>query len=89
MEGSVIVEVKAIEKLAPVHVRQLQTYLRLSGCPLGLIVNFGAVRLTDGVERQVNNFPGKGRRRIRTSIFMMAPLCVSGPSAEISCDARS
>jgi GxxExxY protein len=57
VEGSVIVEVKAIEKLAPVHVRQLQTYLRLSGCPLGLIVNFGALRLTDGVERQVNNFP--------------------------------
>ena len=57
VESSVIVEVKAIAKLAPIHVRQLQTYLRLSGCPLGLILNFGALRLTDDIKRQVNNFP--------------------------------
>jgi GxxExxY protein len=57
VESSVIIEVKAIERVAPVHVRQLQTYLRLSGCPLGLILNFGATTLTEGVKRQVNNFP--------------------------------
>jgi GxxExxY protein len=55
--GVNIHEVKAIEGVAPVHVRQLQTHLRLSGCPLGLILNFGATTLTDGVKRQVNNFP--------------------------------
>lgn len=57
VEGSVIVELKAIEKVAPIHIRQLQTYLRLSGCPLGLILNFGAILMTGGIERQVNNFP--------------------------------
>ena len=57
VEGRVIVEVKALERLAPVHTRQLQTYLRLSGCPLGLLINFGALRVLDDVVRQVNNFP--------------------------------
>ena len=57
VEESIIIEVKAVEGIAPVHIRQLQTYLRLSGCPLGLIMNFGAVRLVDGIRRQVNNFP--------------------------------
>ena len=57
VEGSVLVELKAIERVAPVHLRQLQTYLRLSGCPLGLILNFGADRMTDGIERRVNHFP--------------------------------
>jgi GxxExxY protein len=55
--GIVVVEVKAVEHLAPVHTRQLQTYLRLSGCPLGLIINFGVLRVLDEVVRQVNNFP--------------------------------
>ena len=57
VERRVIVEVKAIAQLAPIHVRQLQTYLRLSGCPLGLILNFGELTLVDGVRRMVNSFP--------------------------------
>jgi iron complex transport system substrate-binding protein len=57
VEGCVIVELKAMEAVAPVHVRQRQTYLRLTGCPLGLILNFGALTLADGIVRQVNNFP--------------------------------
>jgi GxxExxY protein len=54
---SVIVEVKALECLAPVHHRQLLTYLRLEGLPLGLLLNFGALKLVDGIKRIVNNFP--------------------------------
>ncbi len=50
-------EVKAIESIVAIHVRQLQTYLRLSGCPLGLLINFGALQVFDGIERVVNNFP--------------------------------
>jgi GxxExxY protein len=57
VEGSIVLEVKALERLAPIHSRQLQTYLRLSGCPLGLLLNFGAQTLTDGITRIVNNFP--------------------------------
>ena len=55
--GCVLVECKAVEALVPIHSRQIQTYLRLSGCPLGLILNFGALRFLEGVVRQVNNFP--------------------------------
>jgi GxxExxY protein len=55
--GCVLLECKAIEALAAIHKRQMQTYLRLSGCPLGLILNFGALRFFEGVVRQVNNFP--------------------------------
>jgi hypothetical protein len=54
--GSIVLELKAIERLAPVHTRQLQTYLRLSGCPLGFVINFGALRILDDIVRQVNNF---------------------------------
>jgi len=57
VEASVVIEVKALERLAAVHTRQLQTYLRLSGCPLGLLINFGALRVLDDVVREVNNFP--------------------------------
>lgn len=57
VEGCIVIECKALETLAAVHNRQLQTYLRLSGCPLGFILNFGADRFLKGVVRQVNNFP--------------------------------
>ena len=54
MEGLVIVEVKATEKLHPIHDVQLLTYLRLTGCKLGLLVNFGQEYVKDGVKRVVN-----------------------------------
>ncbi len=51
----VIVELKAVEKLAPIHTAQLLTYLRLSGLWLGLLINFHVPLLTDGgIERLVN-----------------------------------
>jgi GxxExxY protein len=55
--GWIIVDVKALECLAHVHHRQLLTYLRLEGLPLGLLLNFGALKLVDGIKRIVNNFP--------------------------------
>ena len=54
VEGKVIVELKSIQELAPVHRKQVLTQLRLSGRRLGLLINFGAVHLKDGVERIVN-----------------------------------
>ncbi len=57
IEDCVIGELKAIERLAPIHFRQMDTYLAISGYPLGLILNFGAARFFDGVVRRVNNFP--------------------------------
>ena len=52
VEDSVIVELKSIDKLAPIHEAQLMTYLRLSGKSVGLLINFNVTRLIDGVVRR-------------------------------------
>ena len=54
VERKLIIELKSVERLAPVHAKQLLTYLRLSGCRLGLLINFGDVLLKDGIKRVVN-----------------------------------
>jgi len=54
VEDSVVVEVKAVDALLPVHQAQVLTYLRLTGCPAGLLINFNVPRLTDGVRRLLN-----------------------------------
>jgi GxxExxY protein len=51
VEGRVLVELKAIERLAPVHTAQVITYLRLTGLPVGLLMNFNAEVLRDGIVR--------------------------------------
>jgi GxxExxY protein len=53
----VIVEVKALEELAPVHRRQLLTYLRLRQLKLGLLINFGSAIFKQGIVRMVNGLP--------------------------------
>jgi GxxExxY protein len=55
VEGQVLLELKALEKIAAVHEAQLVSYLRLSGCKLGLLINFHQKRLIDGIHRKVNN----------------------------------
>jgi len=54
----VVVEIKSLEALAPVHHKQIHTYLRLSGRRLGYLLNFGAALMKDGIVRVVN---GLGR----------------------------
>jgi GxxExxY protein len=54
VERSVVVEVKSVEALAPVHEVQALSYLRLSGCQLGLLVNFNVTALKEGVRRYAN-----------------------------------
>ncbi len=54
VEDKVIVEIKSVETLAPVHKKQLLTYLRLSNKRLGLLINFHVVLIKDGVSRVVN-----------------------------------
>ncbi len=49
-----IVELKSVEKLAPVHAKQLLTYLKVTGFRLGLLINFGAAMLKDGIKRVAN-----------------------------------
>jgi GxxExxY protein len=56
VENKVIVEIKAVECLNPIHSVQLLTYLKLSHCKLGLLLNFNVLQLKDGIKRVVNNF---------------------------------
>lgn len=55
VEDLVIIEVKAVDKLAPIHEVQLLTYLRFANKRLGLLLNFHAAVMRDGVRRVVNN----------------------------------
>lgn len=54
VNDKVIVELKSVEKLAPVHAKQLLTYLRLADKKLGLLINFGAPIIKEGIERIIN-----------------------------------
>jgi len=55
VERTLLIEVKSTETHAPVHAKQLLTYLRLMDLPLGLLMNFGAGTFKEGVRRIVNN----------------------------------
>ena len=52
VDNSLVVEIKAVDRLAPIHEAQLMTYLRLSGHRLGLLMNFNSVVLKDGIRRR-------------------------------------
>ena len=54
VEDKMIVELKSVENVAPVHKKQLLTYLRLTDKRLGLLINFGAELIRDGISRVVN-----------------------------------
>ncbi len=55
VDRRLIVEIKSVEKLLPVHAKQVLTYLRLTKQPVGLLINFGGETLKEGVRRLVNN----------------------------------
>ncbi len=56
VDNSVILELKSVAELLPVHKKQLLTYMRLTGIKLGYIINFNEYSLKDGIERIVNDF---------------------------------
>lgn len=56
VEGIIVVELKTVAKLEPVHFAQMMTYLKLSGCTVGLLINFNVARLVDGVRRVVRGY---------------------------------
>ena len=55
IESKVIVELKSVEKIAPVHPKQLLTYLKVTGIKLGLLINFNEPFIKNGITRIVNN----------------------------------
>jgi GxxExxY protein len=55
IEKKVIVEVKSVDALNDIHLAQVLTYLKLSNCKLGLLINFNVLKVKDGIRRIVNN----------------------------------
>ena len=55
VEKKVIVELKAVEKLEPIHIAQVLSYLKLSGCNVGLLINFNVKLLKDGIRRLISD----------------------------------
>ena len=51
VDGLVIVELKVVKELAPIHEAQLMTYMKLTNCKVGLLINFNVLRLKDGIRR--------------------------------------
>lgn len=56
VERRLLIEIKSAERLAPVHTRQVLTYLRLMNLPLGLLMNFGGITFKEGLKRVANNY---------------------------------
>ena len=57
VDDLVIVEIKSVDRLAPIHEAQLLSYLKLAGCKVGLLLNFNVLVLKSGIRRIVNGFP--------------------------------
>jgi len=67
VEGRLIVEIKSVERLIPVHSKQLLTYLRLMKQPVGLLLNFGGETLKEGLKRVVNDHHPSATSRLRVN----------------------
>jgi iron complex transport system substrate-binding protein len=67
VDGAVIVEIKSVETLAPVHSKQLLTYLRLTDRRVGLLINFGAATVKEGLHRIVNHLLPSASPRLRVN----------------------
>ena len=65
--GKLVIELKSVETLAPVHLKQLLTYLRLLNLPLGLLINFGAATFKEGCRRVVNGPQSFASSRLRVN----------------------
>jgi len=67
VEGKLLVELKSVETITPVHGKQVLTYLRLLRLPVGLLINFGAATFKEGVKRIVNNHLDFASSRLRVN----------------------
>ncbi|WP_301749461.1 GxxExxY protein [uncultured Erythrobacter sp.] len=55
IERSIVIEIKSVERPSAAHAKQVLTYLKLGGFPLGFVINFGAPLFKDGIKRLINN----------------------------------
>lgn len=81
VEGLVVVEIKSVERVLPVHAKQVLTYPRLLQLPVGLLINFGAPTLKEGLTRIVNQLDPSASPRLRVNRIPSSPTDVgTGPS---------
>lgn len=73
IESRVVVELKSVEKLAPVHSKQLLTYIRLMHLSVGLLINFGGDTLKEGLHRIVNNLSPSASPHLRVNQAEIEP----------------
>src|SRR5262249_38644559 len=83
VDARVIVEIKSIEKTAAVHGKQVLTYLRLMKLPVGLLINFGAPTLKEGLQRVVNGLAHSASPRLRVNQSESAATTLSPEKAKI------
>lgn len=67
VDERLLVEIKSVERLSAAHAKQLLTYLRLTGQPVGLLINFGGATLREGVRRVVNSHTPSASPRLRVN----------------------
>jgi len=67
VNDSVVVEIKSVERLLPVHPKQVLTYLRLLNLQVGLLINFGAPTMKEGLHRIVNGYVPSASSRLRVN----------------------
>lgn len=67
VENSIVIEVKSVERLMPVHPKQVLTYLRLLNLQVGFLINFGAPTLKEGLHRVVNGYVPSASSRLRVN----------------------
>ena len=65
VENQLLIELKSVERSAPVHSKQVLTYLRLLKLPIGLLINFGSATFKEGIDRIVNNHTDFASSRLR------------------------
>ena len=83
VDARVVVEIKSIEKSAAVHSKQVLTYLRLLKLPVGLLINFGAPTLKEGLQRVVNGLSHSASPRLRVNQTEGAATPLSPEGAKI------
>ncbi len=67
IENAFLVELKSVEKLIPIHFKQVLTYLRLLALPIGLLINYGAPTFKEGIHRIVNEHQNFAASRLRVN----------------------
>lgn len=73
VQNQVVLELKAVDQVAPIHEAQLLSYLKMSGCQVGLLINFNVLHLRDGIKRLVNQYTESPRTSASSAVEEVEP----------------